>query len=108
MRFLMLLACLLVATAAGAAEATFPPGSRIGLKPPKERLDKAIKLSSFKVLKEQERRHGFIEKSPRAQAFFREGKAEQWRKVLTHAQVAAIVAAHREQMTRFGYVPPGF
>ena len=40
-------------------------------------------------------------------AFFREGKAEQWRKILTPAQVAAIVGAHREQMARFGYVPPG-
>jgi hypothetical protein len=36
MRIVMLIACLFVATAAGAAETTFPPGSRIGLKPPKD------------------------------------------------------------------------
>jgi hypothetical protein len=41
------------------------------------------------------------------EAFFREGKAGQWKKVLTKEQVAAIVSAHREQMARFGYVPAG-
>ncbi len=76
----------------------------LGLKPPRERLDKAIKLSSFKVLQAQERRKGFREKSRFAERFFREGKAGQWRKLLTPAQVARIQTLHGEQMRRFGYL----
>jgi hypothetical protein len=41
------------------------------------------------------------------EAFFREGTAGQWRTILTPAQVSAVVSVHREQMARFGYVPPG-
>lgn len=80
----------------------------LGLDVPRAHVEKAIKLSSFKVLKEQERRHGFVERPAHAAAFFREGKAGQWRTVLSREQVAAIVSAHREQMTRFGYVPEGY
>jgi hypothetical protein len=88
---------------------TFTAAARfLGLDAPRPRIEKAIKLSSFRVLQEQERRHGFRERPPQAAAFFREGKAGQWRKVLTPEQVATVVAANREQMDRFGYVPPGF
>jgi len=80
----------------------------LGIDPPRARLEKAIKLSSFKVLKEQEKRHGFIERSKYSKAFFREGKSGQWRSQLSKDQVARLVADHREQMTRFGYVPEGF
>ncbi len=79
----------------------------LGLAAPRPRIEKAMRLSSFRVLKEQEQRGGFRERPARMEAFFREGKAGQWRKILTPAQVSAIVTAHREQMTRFGYVPPG-
>ena len=77
----------------------------LGLNVSRERLDKAIKLSSFKVLQEQEKRQGFVEKTEVAERFFREGKAGQWKRELTPAQVDAVVAAHREQMARFGYFP---
>jgi sulfotransferase family protein len=80
----------------------------LGIDPPRARLEKAIKLSSFRVLKEQEKRHGFIERSKFSQAFFREGKAGQWRGQLTKEQVARLVHDHREQMARFGYVPEGY
>jgi len=79
----------------------------LGIEAPRQRIEKAIRLSSFTVLKEQERRQGFRERPSAMEAFFREGKAGQWKKVLTKEQVAAIVAAHREQMARFGYVPAG-
>ena len=79
----------------------------LGIDAPRQRIEKAVRLSSFTVLKEQERRQGFRERPSRMEAFFREGKAGQWKKVLTKEQVAAIVAAHREQMARFGYVPAG-
>jgi sulfotransferase family protein len=77
----------------------------LGLKVPRDRLDKALKLSSFKVLREQEKRHGFIERTANSQRFFREGKAGQWRKTLTAPQIEALTAVHREQMARFGYWP---
>lgn len=77
----------------------------LGLKVPRDRLDKALKLSSFKVLREQEKRHGFIERTANSQRFFREGKAGQWRKTLTAQQIEALTAVHREQMARFGYWP---
>jgi hypothetical protein len=80
----------------------------LGIDPPRARLEKAIKLSSFRVLKEQEKRHGFIERSKFSQSFFREGKAGQWRGILTRAQAERIVNDHREQMARFGYIPEGF
>jgi Sulfotransferase domain len=79
----------------------------LGIEAPRSRIEKAIRLSSFQVLKEQERRLGFRERPRAMEAFFREGKAGQWKKALSKEQVAAIVSAHREQMERFGYVPDG-
>lgn len=80
----------------------------LGLKPSRERLERAIRNSSFKALKAQEQKTGFKEKSEYAKAFFREGRTEQWREKLTPDQVRAIVDRHREQMDRFGYVPKDY
>ncbi|MDX5361176.1 MAG: sulfotransferase domain-containing protein [Alphaproteobacteria bacterium] len=77
----------------------------LGLNPSKERLQKAIRFSSFRVLKEQEKARGFKERSAVAKSFFREGTRDQWRKLLTPEQVQRIVDDHGEQMARFGYVP---
>jgi len=77
----------------------------LGINAPRDRLDKAIKQSSFKVLKNQEKAKGFIERPAKAEAFFRKGEAGQWRHDLTPEQVQRIVSDHREQMERFGYVP---
>ena len=77
----------------------------LGLKPPRQRLERAIARSSFRVLQVQERRHGFKEKGEFADRFFREGKAGQWRKLLTPEQIDRVVSAHAEQMKRFGYLP---
>ena len=86
--------------------ATFAGITRfLGLKPPRERLERAIRRCSFRVLQEQERRTGFKERSPSAKAFFREGKAGQWRRILTPEQIDRVIAAHRPQMERFGYFP---
>ncbi|MSP50082.1 MAG: sulfotransferase domain-containing protein [Alphaproteobacteria bacterium] len=77
----------------------------LGIDPPRARLDKAIKQSSFKVLSQQEKTKGFIERPEKAEAFFRKGEAGQWRRELTPEQVRRVVADHRPQMERFGYVP---
>lgn len=81
----------------------------LGLTPPQERLDRAIRFSNFKVLKEQEEQHGFNERPEGATAnFFREGRADQWREDLTPEQVRQIISDHREQMERFNYIPADY
>lgn len=67
---------------------------------------RAIERSSFARLRAQEKEKGFRERPPHAdQNFFREGRAGQWKQVLTPAQVDRIVRDHGEQMQRFGYLP---
>jgi hypothetical protein len=76
----------------------------LGLKPPPDRLVRAIKFSSFGELQKQEQKTGFIERSSiTKQAFFREGRSGQWRERLTPPQIAAISDAHGDVMTEFGY-----
>ena len=79
----------------------------LGLKPPRERLERAIRHSSFRALRAQEERTGFIERTPVQGRFFRAGKVGGWRRVLDDAQIRRVVERHRTQMARFGYVPPG-
>lgn len=68
-------------------------------------IERAVRLSSFRALKAQEEDGGFAEKSAEGSAFFRVGRAGQWREALSEGQVRRIVARHRTQMERFGYVP---
>ena len=77
----------------------------LGLDPPRERLAKAIKFSSFRTLQGQEKAQGFRERSPAADMFFRAGKAGQWRRALSAEHVQRVVDAHRDQMARFNYLP---
>jgi len=72
----------------------------------RRRLIKAIEQSSFARLQAQEREKGFRERPASAdQNFFREGRAGQWKAVLTSAQIDRVVRDHGEQMRRFGYLP---
>lgn len=80
----------------------------LGLNPSAERLERAIRNSSFKMLKAQEQKHGFRERSSKAASFFREGRAEQWREKLTPEQVRRVISDHREQMERFDYIPKDY
>ncbi|MDE0047711.1 MAG: sulfotransferase domain-containing protein [bacterium] len=77
----------------------------LGLKPSRQRLLKAIKNSSFKVMQSQEKRLGFKERSPFQRRFFRRGVANGWREELTDKQVERICSDHHEQMKRFDYLP---
>ena len=74
-------------------------------KPSESELSDAIDRSSFARLREQEEKAGFKERPEKAERFFREGRAEQWKEVLAPQQVKRIVDAHGEQMQRFGYLP---
>jgi hypothetical protein len=76
------------------------------LKLPKdrERLKRAIRHSSFRVLAEQERRQGFIERSRNADRFFRRGGAGGYRSDLTDEHVAALIDQHRATLAELGYL----
>lgn len=74
--------------------------------PSVEQLRRAIAMSDFNRLRAQEESAGFNEKPEKSVSpFFREGRAGQWREILTPEQVSRIVAAHRPLMKRFDYIP---
>jgi hypothetical protein len=73
--------------------------------PSDEQLAQAINSSSFDELRAQEEKAGFREKSKAAERFFREGRAGQWKEILTRQQINQVVKDHGEQMARFGYLP---
>jgi hypothetical protein len=66
-------------------------------------IERAVRHASFAGLSAQEAGEGFTERSDKAARFFREGRAGQWRDVLTAGQAARILARHGAQMARFGY-----
>jgi hypothetical protein len=74
-------------------------------RPSEGELADAIDRSSFERLREQEEKEGFSERPKVAQRFFRDGRAGQWKEVLTPQQIQRIVDANHEQMQRFGYLP---
>ena len=78
----------------------------LGLKPTRERLLEAIRNCRFEELRRSEAAHGFKERSRFAERFFREGRAGQWREVLSAAQLRRLTQAHGPAMRRFGYLPP--
>ena len=69
-----------------------------------KQLATAIRLSTFKRLKDMEREHGFSEAVRPGQPFFRGGRAGGWRAELSKEQVRRVVAAHQDQMRRVGYM----
>jgi hypothetical protein len=79
----------------------------LNLRPTSEQFTQAIERSSFRELQAQEEMLGFREKPEKAERFFREGRAGQWKDVLNTEQVSRMVNRHRDQMARFGYVPDG-
>ncbi|MCG8492263.1 MAG: sulfotransferase domain-containing protein [Sneathiellales bacterium] len=80
----------------------------LGTKADPKKLNRALKQSSFKALKNMERKGGFNEKSRHSRSFFRVGKTGQWKTKLTEEQVKKIVQTHRPLMEKFGYIPSGF
>lgn len=75
----------------------------------RSRIERAMAHASFATLSKIERRDGFIEASEKTDArFFRVGRAQQWRQVLSREQILRVIDRHREQMARFRYLPAGF
>ena len=69
-----------------------------------ESFQRSMDLSNFNFLREQEKRSGFKEKSPKTKSFFREGKAGTWKKHLKKDQIKRIVNYHNEIMTTLKYL----
>lgn len=80
----------------------------VGLDADRSRVERAIQHSDFRLLASMEQRDGFVEVPIKGKRFFRAGRNNQWREALTRVQVDRIIACHREQMQRFGYVPAGY
>jgi Sulfotransferase domain len=77
----------------------------LGQEPPEARLARAVRFSAFGELRSQEQAQGFIEQPGRSSgAFFRAGRAGQWREVLSRAQAARIERDHADVMRRFNYL----
>jgi hypothetical protein len=71
-----------------------------------EQIQRALDLSNFPRLQEQESTIGFDKRlSERGRQFFRVGKSGQWRDGLSPAQIDRIVKDHGKMMERFGYLP---
>lgn len=70
-----------------------------------DRLNRAVRLSSFRQLRKQEDQHGFRERSEHSRHFFRAGRKDQWRETLSRDQIARVIKRHETQMKRFGYIP---
>lgn len=78
---------------------------RMGVPVEAERLERAIRFSSFEELRRQEDATGFHETSRHAERFFRAGESGQWRTKLPAELVDRLCARHGQVMKRFGYLP---
>jgi hypothetical protein len=88
-----------------AAEETFGAALRfIGLELELPRLRKALEFSCLAELQRQEWAHGFQERLPRSQVFFREGLIGRWRDALPAPLAQRLIADHAAMMRRFGYL----
>ncbi len=76
----------------------------IDLQYDEDSLLKAITGASIENLQKSERDFGFREKLQSSKAFFRNGKAGNWKAVLSENQIAKIIHDHKEVMHMFGYL----
>ena len=77
----------------------------LGLPPDRQRLEKAIRFSSFDQLQSQEAKEKFKEaREEEGSKFFRSGKTGGWQDVLSDQQVQTIIENHKDTMKRFGYL----
>ena len=76
----------------------------IGVPIDAERLERAIRFSSFDEMQRQEASHGFIERSARAERFFARGESGRGRDELGPELVRRLADAHGPMMQEFGYL----
>lgn len=66
-------------------------------------IERAVRFADFAELQRQENEKGFMERISRTTPFFRSGRAEGWREMLSAEQVAAIERCNGAVMARLGY-----
>ena len=71
------------------------------------KVDMAVEFARFDRLQAIEAARRFRETPQRAERFFREGRAGDWRNHLSHAEVRQLLNAHCRVMARFGYETMG-
>jgi len=76
----------------------------IGLQYSDHAIEQAIHFSDFNVVKQQEEKFGFKEKSQNSEQFFRKGIIGSWKNELNQQEVEMIMKQHQTMMTRFGYI----
>jgi hypothetical protein len=75
-----------------------------GLDEDPARLEKVVRFSQFEQARKQEAEHGFGEKMPGAEFFFRKGQVDSWREELNPELAQKLIADHAPIMRRFGYL----
>jgi len=71
-----------------------------------ERLSRAVRNSSFEIMRREEVRDGFVERPPHMphmESFFRPGQAGGWKAELSDAQAARIERQFGAIMKQYGY-----
>lgn len=76
----------------------------VGVPVEQERLQRAIRNSSFKEVKAQEEAHGFVERPGESDSFFASGTSGIWKEALPEALAEQVLRDHRPTMKRFGYL----
>ncbi|SLN51120.1 Sulfotransferase domain protein [Roseovarius gaetbuli] len=76
----------------------------VGVPVEAERLDRAIRFSSFDELSKQEETQGFIERPEENTKFFGKGQKDQWKTDLDPELADTIRAAFGDTMKRYGYL----
>lgn len=75
----------------------------LGWRADDDAIEMAVRSTTFGKLARDERRSSFAERPSGTAAFFRSGRAGDWRAVLSDAQAARIERDHGPVMARFGY-----
>jgi hypothetical protein len=69
-----------------------------------ERLERAVRFSSFDEMKRQESVTPFIERSANLDRFFHTGETGQWKSALSPEDVAFLRERHGKVMNKYGYL----
>lgn len=68
-----------------------------------KKFDFALEATKFEALQKLEKEKGFVEKVGK-ELFFRVGKVNQWKNILTKKQIDQIESGHKEVMKKYGYL----